>query len=156
MLVRKLRIDRGWSQETLSELSGLSVRTIQRIERGGKASFESRAALASVLEVDATLLTEETTMQQSTQMTDEERDAIEYVRDIKGFYNHLTSYLISIAVMAVVNLIWTPDVLWFVWVALGWGVGIASHGLSVFEVFTLFGVEWEKRQIQKRLNRTRG
>ena len=40
MLVQKLRLQRGWSQEQLAELSGLSVRTIQRIERGQVASTE--------------------------------------------------------------------------------------------------------------------
>ena len=34
MIVRKLRLQRGWSQEQLAEMSGLSTRTIQRIERG--------------------------------------------------------------------------------------------------------------------------
>jgi len=34
MLVRKLRLQRGWSQEHLAELVGVSVRTVQRIERG--------------------------------------------------------------------------------------------------------------------------
>jgi transcriptional regulator with XRE-family HTH domain len=34
MLIQKLRLQRGWSQEQLAELSGLSVRTIQRLERG--------------------------------------------------------------------------------------------------------------------------
>ena len=29
MIIRKLRLKRGWSQEQLSELSGLSVRTVQ-------------------------------------------------------------------------------------------------------------------------------
>ena len=33
MIVRKLRIQRGWSQDQLAQFSGLSVRTIQRIER---------------------------------------------------------------------------------------------------------------------------
>jgi transcriptional regulator with XRE-family HTH domain len=28
MLIQKLRLQRGWSQEQLAELSGLSVRTI--------------------------------------------------------------------------------------------------------------------------------
>jgi len=41
MLIQKLRLQRGWSQEQLAELSGLSVRTIQRIERGQPASIES-------------------------------------------------------------------------------------------------------------------
>ncbi len=40
-LVQKLRLQRGWSQEQLAELSGLSVRTIQRLERGQPASVVS-------------------------------------------------------------------------------------------------------------------
>jgi DNA-binding XRE family transcriptional regulator len=47
MLVQKLRLQRGWSQEQLAELSGLSVRTIQRIERGSTASVESLTALGA-------------------------------------------------------------------------------------------------------------
>jgi len=43
MLVQKLRLQRGWSQEQLAIVSGLSVRTIQRIERGQSASLETLA-----------------------------------------------------------------------------------------------------------------
>lgn len=35
-----------WSQEQLAAVSGLSVRTIQRVERGATASFDTRRALA--------------------------------------------------------------------------------------------------------------
>ena len=52
VIVRKLRLQQGWSQDQLATLSGLSVRTIQRLERGGSASLESAKALASVFEVD--------------------------------------------------------------------------------------------------------
>jgi transcriptional regulator with XRE-family HTH domain len=45
-LVQKLRLQRGWSQEQLAELSTLSVRTVQRIERGQTASLETLKALA--------------------------------------------------------------------------------------------------------------
>ncbi len=41
MLVQKLRLQRGWSQEQLATVSGLSVRTIPRIERGQSASLET-------------------------------------------------------------------------------------------------------------------
>jgi transcriptional regulator with XRE-family HTH domain len=41
MLIQKLRLQRGWSQEQLAELSGLSVRTIQRLE-GDKLPVSSR------------------------------------------------------------------------------------------------------------------
>ena len=34
MMIQKLRLKRAWSQQQLAEFSGLSVRTIQRIEAG--------------------------------------------------------------------------------------------------------------------------
>ena len=35
MIIKKLRLQKCWSQEQLSEFSGLSVRTIQCIDVGG-------------------------------------------------------------------------------------------------------------------------
>jgi hypothetical protein len=43
-------------------MSGLNVRTIQRIESGHKASVESLKCLAATLEVDISTLTQETFM----------------------------------------------------------------------------------------------
>ena len=151
MLVRKLRIEKGWSQETLAEVSGLSVRTIQRIERGGNASLESLGALAAVFEVDIATLVTETSMYKQKELSQEERGAIEYVRDIKGFYSHLAVYILVITIMAATNLYMGTDNLWFIWPMLGWGLGVASHGLAVFEILSVFGVDWEKRQIKKRM-----
>lgn len=55
--IRAARERRAWSQEHLATVSGLGLRTIQRIEKTGAASFESARALAAVLEVGvATLL----------------------------------------------------------------------------------------------------
>lgn len=51
-LIRKLRLANNWSQEQLSEASGLSLRTIQRLENGDNASIESLRALATVFEID--------------------------------------------------------------------------------------------------------
>jgi DNA-binding XRE family transcriptional regulator len=50
-LIRLEREKRAWTQEHLAKAAGLSVRTIQRIERTGAASFESVRALAAVLEL---------------------------------------------------------------------------------------------------------
>ena len=52
MRVRELRLARGWSQAHLAELSGLSVRTIQRIETGANPGLESLRGLAAVFGVD--------------------------------------------------------------------------------------------------------
>lgn len=51
--LRDLRVARQWSQEHLATLSGLNLRTIQRLESGAKASTESLRALAAVFEVPA-------------------------------------------------------------------------------------------------------
>jgi len=51
--VRELRLARQWSQEQLATLSGLNLRTIQRLESGARISQESLRALASVFEVPA-------------------------------------------------------------------------------------------------------
>lgn len=58
--LHKLRIDKNWSQDQLATIAGLNIRTIQRLEKGGKASNESLRALASAFEVPSSyLLTEE-------------------------------------------------------------------------------------------------
>lgn len=54
--LRALRSARHWSQEQLAELSGLNLRTIQRLEAGAKISTESLRALAAVFEVPAETL----------------------------------------------------------------------------------------------------
>jgi transcriptional regulator with XRE-family HTH domain len=51
--LRELRAARQWSQEQLAQLSGLNLRTIQRLESGAKISMESLRALAAVFEVPA-------------------------------------------------------------------------------------------------------
>lgn len=51
--LRELRTARQWSQEQLAQLSGLNLRTIQRLESGAKISTESLRALAAVFEVPA-------------------------------------------------------------------------------------------------------
>ena len=51
-LVSLLRDQRKWSQEQLSQISGLNVRTIQRVERGDPSGLDSRRALARAFEFD--------------------------------------------------------------------------------------------------------
>ncbi len=157
MIVRKLRLKRGWSQEQLAEMSGLSVRTIQRIERGQGPGLESSKSLAAVFEVPVTALRQEddimTEAKTPTRISSEEERIIEYVRDLKGFYTHLTSYVLVMLVLFVINLVFTPGYIWAFWAALGWGIGILVHGLNVFELINWFGPDWERRQVEKRLGR---
>jgi len=153
MLVRKLRLQRGWSQEQLAQLSGLSIRTIQRIERGQSAGLESMKSLAAVFEIDLNQLQQEQTMNDKTQVSNEEQEALEYVKGVKDFYTHLSIYVVVILALFVLNYLTNPGYIWAWWSALGWGIGVVSHALSVFEVFNFFGPDWEKKQVEKRLGR---
>lgn len=50
-LVIALRTKRAWSQDELSIVSGLNLRTIQRIENEASASLQSKKALASTFRI---------------------------------------------------------------------------------------------------------
>jgi transcriptional regulator with XRE-family HTH domain len=145
MIIRKLRIQRGWSQDQLAQISGLNIRTIQRIERGQTPSLESLKSLASVFETQNHNLQPETVMPIEQNISMEEARIIEYVRDLRGFYSHTFTYVIIISGLLIFNFMTSPDIWWAQWPAFGWGIGLLSHGLAVFEVFNLFGPDWEKK-----------
>lgn len=48
-----------------------------------------------------------------------------------GFYAHLMWYLGVVALLALINLV-TTSYPWFIWPALGWGVGLFSHYMGTF------------------------
>ncbi|AMJ97128.1 hypothetical protein AVL55_02460 [Alteromonas macleodii] len=50
-VVKKLRKKSGWSQEQLAKASGLSLRTIQRVESESKASIETKVCLAATFQI---------------------------------------------------------------------------------------------------------
>lgn len=158
MIVRNLRREKGWSQEDLAQFSGLSVRTVQRIERGKKAGLESLKCLAAVFETDVANLMQEQTMADNGnyKRLGKERDeseSIEYVENLKGFHLNWISFLFVVPCLYALNRYVSPDILWVIYPAVGWAFGIALHALVIFGLFGLFNTRWEKRQIEKRNKR---
>lgn len=153
MIVRKLRLQRSWSQEQLAQFSGLSVRTIQRIERGQNAGLESLKSPAAVFNVQVNELQQEHVRATDAQRFLEEQKAIEYVRDIKGFYANFASYVVVVAFIFVINWWTSPGYFWAWWVTFGWGIDVIADGLSAFEVINSFSANWEKKQVEIRLGR---
>jgi transcriptional regulator with XRE-family HTH domain len=154
MLVQKLRVQRGWSQEQLAELTGLSARTIQRIERGQKASAESLKAIAAVFEVDLSALREPDMQSPATpQVSPEEALALVHVRRIKGFYMHLAEYCVIIGMLAVMNVFISPQYPWVIFPAAPWGFYLLVHGLCAFDKLPFLNGQWEKWQVERYLGR---
>ena len=55
-MIKNLRTKHHYSQEQLAQMSGLSLRTIQRVESGQRASLETLKSLAAVFEIDVDVL----------------------------------------------------------------------------------------------------
>ena len=154
MLIQKLRLQKGWSQEQLAEITGLSVRTIQRLEAGKPASLESLNTLAAVFNMDLNRLKDsDMKTVTATDLAHEEALALAHVRNMKGFYIHLAQYLVAMLILGAINLAVSPHYPWVVWPVLGWGVGVVAHGLGVFGGAPFFNGAWEKRQVEKYLVR---
>lgn len=151
--VKHRRETNHWSQEQLADMAGLSVRTIQRIEKGQNAGLESWKALSAVFEVSIAELQGEITMHSSTsELNKQETLVLKEVRNLRRFYRHLIIYILVMIVLTVINLL-TSTYPWVVWPALGWGIGIFSHAIRTFNPWKKFGDEWERKEVEKRLNR---
>ncbi|WP_296149719.1 2TM domain-containing protein [uncultured Flavobacterium sp.] len=71
------------------------------------------------------------------------------VEDIKGFYGNLTIYIVVITGLAILNITTSAQHLWFLYPAIGWGIGVLFHGMSVFNIIPFLGKDWEERKINE-------
>jgi len=90
------------------------------------------------------------------------------IKDIKGFYGHLTVYvMVNLLVLftrakflslpTVHTSLDTVEFLnWLDWNTYGtsiiWGIALIFHGIKVFVKNPFFGKAWEERQIKKYMN----
>lgn len=82
---------------------------------------------------------------------DRYKRARQRMEDLKGFYSHLMIFVLVNAILFVVDFL-SGDSWWFYWPLVGWGIGIAIHGFSVFRGGP-FGPEWEARKIRHLMDR---
>ncbi len=71
------------------------------------------------------------------------------VEEIRGFYIHLTVYLMVNLGLFLINLATSPHTWWFYWPLLGWGIGVLSHGIAIFGLGGYLGKDWEDRKIKE-------
>ena len=89
----------------------------------------------------------------NTSVNADEEAAFRHVRKIRGFYGHLAKYVIVISGLVIFNFIKSPNHIWVIWPALGWGLGLMFHGMRVFGTMPFMNADWEKRQVEKYLGR---
>ena len=84
-------------------------------------------------------------------MEDEKRKrAAERVEGIRGLYTNLINYVIVNVILIIINLITSPEKLWFYWVSIFWGIAILLQAAHVFVgKGKLLGKEWEEKKIKE-------
>ena len=79
------------------------------------------------------------------------QEAAKRVKKIKGFYTHLTVYIVVNTMIIIVNVQNLDEGESFFKfktfsTALFWGIGLAAHGLSVFLPSLIMGKDWERKK----------
>ncbi len=93
-------------------------------------------------------------------ITNEKRERAEKrVKEMKGFFIHLTVYLLVNTMLTLTVFITgmqSGRAFWDIFWDFGtfatwffWGIGVVSHAVKVFSFNPFFSKEWEERQIKK-------
>ena len=67
------------------------------------------------------------------------------------FRIHLYTFMAVMALLIIINFLTSPGYLWFKWPLLGWGIGLAAHG--VYANIFAGGPDMRERMIEKEMDR---
>lgn len=143
---RSLRLARAWSQEQLAELSGMSVRTVQRIENGDQPSLETLSALAAVFEVSVADLSGPNALDQKI------AEAKSKIAEEGRFYRSVITAIVVCALLLVLNHFTAPASVWSLWVAGIWCALLVISGMRTF-VFRGLISRWQQKRLRQMLRR---
>lgn len=155
MTIKQRRTKEGWSQLQLAEFAGVSLRTIQRVEKGHKPTVETLKSLAAVFEVDFNELVDTRAFAEidEAKLSQDELVELEHIRGVQRFLRDLVIFLLSIPVVLGFNMLDHFNGEWLVWGLVLWGSHLAWEAFKVFDARDFFGKGWEKRMLEKRLGR---
>jgi hypothetical protein len=80
-------------------------------------------------------------------------EARRWVRKKRVFYAIVAIYLALSVFWFAIDMLTGTDDLWFYWPMLGTGLGVAVTGIIMFGIGGFFGADWEKRQVERYLER---
>lgn len=157
--LKALRISKGFTQLELSEKSGVTLRTVQRIERNEvKPSIHSLNALGKTLETDLTALypLENHITENYKDMESKNEDlwerAVKRAKVKKGLmiYVLVHVFLWGIWLMNGDKFSHGPSGLpWPIWSMLGWGLGLAIRFVSAYFIHGSEQKEYDKLSARK-------
>jgi multidrug efflux pump subunit AcrB len=49
-----------------------------------------------------------------------------------GFFVHAAVYATVMVLLVIINVLTSPETIWFIWPLIGWGFAVALHGMRVY------------------------
>lgn len=148
---RALRQARAWSQEKLAEMSGLSTRTIQRVENGEQPSLETLSALAAVFEMSVTEISGPAARFGNV-LDQRITEASCRIAGEAQFYRSVITALVVCLMLFTLNHLTAPASAWSLWVTGIWSALLVVRGLRTF-VFGGFINRWQQKRLRQMLRR---
>lgn len=148
---RSLRLARAWSQEQLAELSGLSVRTVQRIENGDKPSLETLSSLAAVYEMSVMDLSGRNAPADDA-LDQRINEAKSKIAEEGRFYRSVITAVVVCTLLLILNHYTAPASVWSLWVAGIWCALLVIRGMRTF-VFRTLIIRWQQMRLRQMLRR---
>ena len=111
MIIKNLRIQNGLSQEKLASITSLSTRTIQRIEKDDTGSIESLNKIAEAFNINIKELQEKLNTKEN-----------KHRETINKIDKKLLIFVLVNILLFIINMISSPEYLWFIYPLLGWGI----------------------------------
>jgi transcriptional regulator with XRE-family HTH domain len=147
--IRQLRLEKGWSQEQLATIAGLSTRTVQRIENGEQASLETLTAIAAALGLQVNDLS------QPTQPNNDNQNEQAIRRQVEA-EGKLLRMAVRFAIVGLflfaVNWFTHPHYLWSLWAIGGMSLAVMMRAVRTLLLPDVFN-RWQRQRLEQKLRR---
>ncbi|AGO54624.1 putative DNA-binding protein [Serratia plymuthica 4Rx13] len=147
--IRQLRLEKGWSQEQLATIAGLSTRTVQRIENGEQASLDTLTAIAAALG----LLVSDLSQAAPPDNDNQSEQAIRRQVEAEG---KLLSMAVRFAIVGLflfaINWFTHPHYLWSLWAIGGMSLAVTMRAVRTLLLPEVFS-RWQRQRLEQKLRR---
>ncbi|OKB68565.1 DNA-binding protein [Serratia marcescens] len=149
--IRPLRLEKGWSQEQLATIAGLSTRTVQRIENGEQASLETLTAIAAALGVQVSDLNAQPQPETPNDVSEEQRIRRQVAAESKLLSMAVRFAFIG-ALLFAINWFTHPQYLWSLWAIGGMSIALIMRAVRTLLLRNVFS-RWQQQRLEQKLRR---
>ena len=83
------------------------------------------------------------------------RKATAKVKQMKDFYDHIFTFCITLPLIILADVYYTPDILWSIPAIIIWGIAVVMHWLFVKDRIPFFNHKWEEKKIREIMEKER-